>query len=177
MLPDVDDEQEVITVGKELTGPRVLEVAVVLVVEAPQGLATRQAKDRLSRLSEARDLDVADSSLHPCLGLQVMMGLAEVDLAARCQDAEAAEVDHLVALDRGPAARVLPAAYSHHDVHLLMVPSGNDASKRPAALRVVPRIPTGRVGGPEEIAPAIAWLLGPDAGYITGASIRVAGGL
>ncbi len=43
--------------------------------------------------------------------------------------------------------------------------------------RVVPRIPMARVGEPAEIAPAIAWLLGPDAGYVTGASIRVAGGL
>jgi glucose 1-dehydrogenase len=43
--------------------------------------------------------------------------------------------------------------------------------------RVVPRIPMGRVGEPAEVAPAIAWLLGPEAGYVTGASIRVAGGL
>ncbi len=43
--------------------------------------------------------------------------------------------------------------------------------------RILPRIPMGRVGEPEEIAPAIAWLLGPEAGYVTGASIRIAGGL
>ena len=43
--------------------------------------------------------------------------------------------------------------------------------------RVVSRIPIGRAGEPEEVAPAIAWLLGPDSGYVTGASIRVAGGL
>jgi len=43
--------------------------------------------------------------------------------------------------------------------------------------RVLPRIPMRRVGEPEEIAPAIAWLLGPEASYVTGASIRVAGGL
>ncbi len=43
--------------------------------------------------------------------------------------------------------------------------------------RVLPRIPLGRIGEPDEIAPAIAWLLGPDAAYVTGASIRVAGGL
>ena len=34
--------------------------------------------------------------------------------------------------------------------------------------RIVPRIPMGRVGEPEEIASAIAWLLGPEAGYVTG---------
>lgn len=43
--------------------------------------------------------------------------------------------------------------------------------------RVVHRIPMGRVGEPDEVAPAIAWLLGPDAGYVTGATLRVAGGL
>jgi glucose 1-dehydrogenase len=35
----------------------------------------------------------------------------------------------------------------------------------------------GRVGEPDEIAPAIAWLLGPESAYVTGACIRVAGGL
>ena len=43
--------------------------------------------------------------------------------------------------------------------------------------RVLSRIPMGRVGEPAEVAPAIAWLLGPEASYVTGASIRVAGGL
>lgn len=43
--------------------------------------------------------------------------------------------------------------------------------------RVVPRIPVGRVGQAEEIAAAVAWLLGSEAGYITGAVLRVAGGL
>ena len=43
--------------------------------------------------------------------------------------------------------------------------------------RVLSRIPIGRVGAPDDIAPAIGWLLGPDAGYVTGASIRIAGGL
>jgi glucose 1-dehydrogenase len=43
--------------------------------------------------------------------------------------------------------------------------------------RVTGRVPMGRPGEPDEIAPAIAWLLGPDAGYCTGAVLRVAGGL
>jgi glucose 1-dehydrogenase len=43
--------------------------------------------------------------------------------------------------------------------------------------RVVERVPMGRAGEPSEVAPAIAWLLGPDAGYVTGAVLRVAGGL
>jgi len=43
--------------------------------------------------------------------------------------------------------------------------------------RVVSRIPVGRLAAPEEIAAAIAWLLGPEAGYATGAVLRVAGGI
>jgi NAD(P)-dependent dehydrogenase (short-subunit alcohol dehydrogenase family) len=42
--------------------------------------------------------------------------------------------------------------------------------------RMAREIPLGRAGEPEEIAPAIVWLLGPDAGYVTGAVIRIAGG-
>lgn len=43
--------------------------------------------------------------------------------------------------------------------------------------RVARNIPLGRAGEPGEIAPAIAWLLGLEASYVTGAVLRVAGGL
>jgi glucose 1-dehydrogenase len=43
--------------------------------------------------------------------------------------------------------------------------------------RATGRVPMGRPGEPDEIAPAIAWLLSPEAGYCTGAVLRVAGGL
>lgn len=39
------------------------------------------------------------------------------------------------------------------------------------------RIPLGRAGEPEEIAPAIAFLLGSDSAYATGAVLRIGGGL
>lgn len=56
------------------------------------------------------------------------------------------------------------------DIH-----AGAGDADRPT--RVVARIPMGRAGEPAEIAPAVVWLMGPDAGYTTGTVVRVAGGL
>ncbi|WP_370617091.1 SDR family NAD(P)-dependent oxidoreductase [Mumia sp. Pv 4-285] len=46
---------------------------------------------------------------------------------------------------------------------------------RPA--RVAARIPLGRAGVPDDIAPAVAWLLSDEASYVTGSTLRIAGGL
>lgn len=46
---------------------------------------------------------------------------------------------------------------------------------RPA--RVVSRVPMQRIGEPEEIAHAVLWLLSSEASYVTGAVLRVSGGL
>jgi len=43
------------------------------------------------------------------------------------------------------------------------------------AERVVSRIPMGRLAEPEEIAPAIVWLLSSEAAYASGAVLRIAG--
>lgn len=42
---------------------------------------------------------------------------------------------------------------------------------------VAERVPLGRVAEPEEIASAVSWLLSPEASYVTGTTLRVAGGL
>lgn len=52
-----------------------------------------------------------------------------------------------------------------------------DAGDPGRADRLASRIPVGRAGDPDEIAAAIAWLLSPEASYVTGAVLRAAGGL
>lgn len=48
----------------------------------------------------------------------------------------------------------------------------------PASLAAAPeRIPAGRLGTPEEVAEAIAWLARPGSSYVSGAVLRVAGGV
>ncbi|CAN5262673.1 hypothetical protein BH18ACT9_BH18ACT9_10820 [soil metagenome] len=42
--------------------------------------------------------------------------------------------------------------------------------------RVAARVPMGRVGEPDEVAAAIVWLMSDACAYVTGATLRVAGG-
>ena len=43
--------------------------------------------------------------------------------------------------------------------------------------RLVRAIPVGRLGTVEEVAAAVDWLAGPDAGFVTGQAISVSGGM
>lgn len=52
-----------------------------------------------------------------------------------------------------------------------------DAGAPDRAERAAVRVPFGRSADAHEIAVAIAWLLGPEASYVSGAILRVAGGL
>jgi acetoacetyl-CoA reductase len=51
------------------------------------------------------------------------------------------------------------------------------AIKPEALQKIVAAVPVGRMGRPEEIARAVAFLCADDAGYITGANLAVNGGL
>ncbi|MCW2774402.1 MAG: short-chain dehydrogenase/reductase [Nocardioides sp.] len=52
----------------------------------------------------------------------------------------------------------------------------SDAGEPRRVERVGPLVPLGRVGEPHEIADAIAWLMSDEASYVTGTTLRVAGG-
>jgi 3-oxoacyl-[acyl-carrier protein] reductase len=43
--------------------------------------------------------------------------------------------------------------------------------------RILAQVPLGRLGAPEEIADAVAFLASPSAGYITGETLHVNGGM
>jgi NAD(P)-dependent dehydrogenase (short-subunit alcohol dehydrogenase family) len=51
-----------------------------------------------------------------------------------------------------------------------------DAGDAERLERLASKVPLGRAGEPEEIAAAIAWLLSDEASYVTGTTLRVAGG-
>jgi NAD(P)-dependent dehydrogenase (short-subunit alcohol dehydrogenase family) len=56
--------------------------------------------------------------------------------------------------------------------------SGAHAALDPAAFaQQVAKIPLGRIGRPEDVAAAIAYLASPAAGYVTGQALHVSGGL
>ena len=60
----------------------------------------------------------------------------------------------------------------------IRTPINEELAEDPDKLaEVVEQVPWGRLGAPEEVAAAIAWLAGPDAQYVTGSTLFVDGGM
>ena len=74
-----------------------------------------------------------------------------------------------LALDLAPEVRVNAIAPGA----ILWPDSGTSAEAQAARLS---RVAMGRIGTPDNIAAAVAWLAGADAGYVTGQVLRVDGG-
>lgn len=74
-----------------------------------------------------------------------------------------------LAVDLAPDVRVNAIAPGA----ILWPEHGKDAASQEALLA---RTPLGRTGAPDDIAGAVAWLLGDAAGYVTGQTLRVDGG-
>ena len=74
-----------------------------------------------------------------------------------------------LALDLAPEVRVNAIAPG-----AILWPAEGKSEQAQAAL--LARTPLARAGTPGEIAAAVAWLLGDDAGYVTGQTLRVDGG-
>ena len=79
-------------------------------------------------------------------------------------------------------ARTLAAEWGRHGIRCNVVMPGLVATPKVLALpeairaRLTGAFPLGRLGEPEELAAAIAFLLSPGAAYITGTVVRVDGG-
>ena len=83
-----------------------------------------------------------------------------------------------LAVDEGPRASGSTPSRSARSP-----PSGTSATRRPGRSRSLrgrdrdgAAAPAGRVGGPDEVADVVAWLLGASSGYVSGAVIPVDGG-
>lgn len=78
---------------------------------------------------------------------------------------------HALAVELAPDVRVNAVAPGYIDTVMLGADTPEKRRRRES------EVPLGRIGRPEDVAGAVAFLLGADAGYVTGQTLHVNGGL
>jgi NAD(P)-dependent dehydrogenase (short-subunit alcohol dehydrogenase family) len=84
----------------------------------------------------------------------------------------------VVGFTRGLAVELAPFNVTVNAVSPGFIATRSTMQQMPRAMmeQVLNSIPMGRSGTPDDIAGAVAYLVGPDGGYVTGQTIRVNGG-
>jgi NAD(P)-dependent dehydrogenase (short-subunit alcohol dehydrogenase family) len=147
------------------------DAAMSASVEAIQGAFFRLARAAIPHLCRGRDARVVAVS-------SFVAHVFRPDVAVF--PASAAAKAGLEALVRSLAIELAPGGVTVNAVvpGFIRKDAGAHRAIDPAVLAgQVARIPLGRVGLPEDVAAAAAFLASPAAGYITGQALRVDGGL
>jgi 3-oxoacyl-[acyl-carrier protein] reductase len=147
------------------------DAAMTASVEAIQGAFFRLARAAIPHLSAGRDARVIAVSSFVAHAFRTDTTVFPASAAAKAA---------LEALVRVLAIELAPAGVTVNAVvpGFIRKDPGAHAAMDPERLRrQVAVVPLGRVGLPDEVAAAIAFLASPAAGYITGQALHVSGGL
>ncbi len=83
----------------------------------------------------------------------------------------------LVSFARGLSNEVAPEGIRSNSVSPGAIETEMSASTPDVRDFIAEQSPLGRIGQPEEIAATVSWLISPEASYVTGSDLPVAGGL
>jgi 3-oxoacyl-[acyl-carrier protein] reductase len=112
-------------------------------------------------------------------GRIVHIGSVAASLGAAGQAAYAAAKSGLVGLTRSVALEGAAHGITCNllELGLVATPRVERAIEPSRRAKLLAGTPVGRMGTPEEVAAAVAFLAGPDAGFLTGATVPLTGGL